>query len=530
MRIYLLTLCCLALMLSGCGNGRFATNLCSIDSLLSGDLNDSAYAAMRHIDGKSLQNANDIAYYNLLKSEIIFRKGIVTGNDSLLDSCRTYFSKVGNHEMLSRVLYLKSRNMYGRGEKTQAMICMKEARKYMQYTSNNPLKAKILINLSVYYGDIEDYNQSLEAAKASIGYAVASSNPELIVKSLENTGNVYGNLDRLDSAIVYMERCIPFTDRLTRYDQAAFWGNLAAAYEIRNPEKSKNLAMKSISIQPLDFPCLILGSLYAGENKMDSAGFFFHKALNLSKSARQKLSVYTELFDLYKSHGDYKQASVMADSISVSRQEAVLEQKKDSVNKAQLYYDIEESLRTDYARKESFQIKMIVIGIIGLVCLICTIIYSKNKKIKSARDEYRLTADKLDKANNDYNRMLKEARQAKRKLKSADEKYSVTMARQKEQSRSVISAGHRLWKQIMDGGTIITWTRDDVSSFLQYYSTIDDKFAAIVSAYVNLSLNQQLIKAIYCMYGDYNEVRRIMGMSKDALKVNLYRIEKKRKS
>lgn len=83
--ILLTTFISILAIMAGCTQGTSEARLAQIDSLLERKLYDSARAELSRIAPSDLKSEEDIAHYNLQKTNLCFRNGEVLPNDSMID-------------------------------------------------------------------------------------------------------------------------------------------------------------------------------------------------------------------------------------------------------------------------------------------------------------------------------------------------------------------------------------------------------------------------------------------------------------
>jgi len=76
-----------------------------------------------------------------------------------------------------------------------------------------------------------------------------------------------------------------------------------------------------------------------------------------------------------------------------------------------------------------------------------------------------------------------------------------------------------LYEQVMNGGTIVSWVKQDYNNFFDYYSLIDMPFMAHMEKdYDNLSI-RSMIYLVLCNLGKTeDEIKNIFGISGSAIR------------
>ena len=75
-----------ATALVGCSNNGYQKRLADIDSLISKNMEDSAFIEIKRLNIGNVNDEESKAYYNLLKTEILFRKEILVKSDSMINN------------------------------------------------------------------------------------------------------------------------------------------------------------------------------------------------------------------------------------------------------------------------------------------------------------------------------------------------------------------------------------------------------------------------------------------------------------
>ena len=99
-------------VLAGCSRSNLSARLVEVDSLLSADLNDSAYQVIEAINEDELKTSEDRAYYQLLKTRTYILNSKSLTNDNIIDSAITYYQQHPNPERLANSYYYKAGLIY----------------------------------------------------------------------------------------------------------------------------------------------------------------------------------------------------------------------------------------------------------------------------------------------------------------------------------------------------------------------------------------------------------------------------------
>ena len=204
------------IMAAACGgNGRKA-QLELADSLIAKDMDDSAQAIINGIDANDIRSRETKAYYNLLKAELLFRSGIVTPNDSIINLCIAYYENSDDKHKLAQAYYFKGRMLQDRGETSKAIMALKDAEHAVTYTEDIWLKTRIQANLASFNTEIGEFHIALNHCKQAKKYAEKLGNVYTITNVYNAMSVIYGNLGQNDSSIAYIKKCEPMVKLLKK--------------------------------------------------------------------------------------------------------------------------------------------------------------------------------------------------------------------------------------------------------------------------------------------------------------------------
>lgn len=169
--ILLTTFISILAIMAGCTQGTSEARLAQIDSLLERKLYDSARAELSRIAPSDLKSEEDIAHYNLQKTNLCFRNGEVLPNDSMIDISIKHYRQNGDKQKLARSLYFKGRTQYDRNETKNALRNLLEAAGIAKETGDDALKAKIYASLAYFNKRLGENRYALKYIKQALIYA-----------------------------------------------------------------------------------------------------------------------------------------------------------------------------------------------------------------------------------------------------------------------------------------------------------------------------------------------------------------------
>ena len=135
-------------ILSACDSGSIHGKLANIDSLLKRGQVDSASMDLDIILKSQLDNNEDRAYYNLLKTETDYRQYIPSKSDNLIDYSINYYSEKNDDVKLAAAYFYKGAINDDKGKTGKAFNYIKKAEYIARNTQDIELEHKIYEMLS----------------------------------------------------------------------------------------------------------------------------------------------------------------------------------------------------------------------------------------------------------------------------------------------------------------------------------------------------------------------------------------------
>ena len=99
-----------------------------------------------------------------------------------------------------------------------------------------------------------------------------------------------------------------------------------------------------------------------------------------------------------------------------------------------------------------------------------------------------------------------------------------------EQDSPRLYHGKMLYDQIVENGTTVTWTKEDYNCFVDFYKAKDfASYSKIVRKHHPKTVHNTLFLILYEIGKDDKDVRRIMGITQEAIRSTRFRINKNAK-
>ena len=533
----------LPLFMVGCSNDTASSQLAEIDSLLVAEQNDSAYHLIQSLDGNKITNPEDRAHYYLLKTRIGFLINQPLPSDSLLDLAIEYYKKVGNQHELADCYYFKSYRSEINEDYPQAILYGKEAEHLAMSTNDIRLQFKIAEILSYLNGFCENDLLQLQYAKKALALAQKVHNKKWIVYSYNKISFAFTNLELYDSALVYIEKTVPYFEKVSEADKAIFLMNVGVLYKETNPKKAKTYFEKSITYGELPENYEHLADIYYAEGNKEEAYKLWKKALTKDSRYDKDNLIYSILsYDLER--GNLEEASKNLDKIIAIKDSIITVLRNDTVKDLQLRFDHQASLNAANERLIHWQWALGLLGLFvfllaGIILWMRTMAKLKLKDHQLQITHYasqlnmlELRKSQAESQNASLQANTEEQIHLIEELKADKDLVEQELQRLNEQMESSlgqevekVSKGYLLYEDIEKGKTAQLWKQEDYEAFVAYYGLLHrDIVKRAYRNYPNASPRNMFYLILKDMGKSTEDICRIMCMEKDSLRSIVYRL------
>jgi len=178
------------------------------------------------------------------------------------------------------------------------------------------------------------YDEALQANRESVNCYLAQGKENKIFYALRDIARMYDAKHQKDSALHYYQKAYR-TALSTHSPHKAYiiWGELGSFYyySLGKADSAKRMLITALKHQPdMANALLVLGDVYRGENRWDSACYYLHQAIEYGDIYKQH-SAYRHLSSIEIQKHNYPQAityirraQLLADSIKeITRTEAI---------------------------------------------------------------------------------------------------------------------------------------------------------------------------------------------------------------
>ena len=525
---HLLTLFLLVTVVISCETGDCHHRLALVDTLLYKDMDDSAQIELDKITAKNLQETDDRAYYYLLKTQTIFRQGLVIQNDSMIDQSIAYYETSSDKQKLAQAYYFKGRMLCKRGEIKDGMYFLKKAEHQAKDVNDDLLKTKIYMNIGYVNLQAEEFPMAIKYSQIGMKYAKQSRDKELLLICLQNLATAYGYMNQIDSGIYYMIQCEPLLKYASEDVSSATLADLACTYALFNIAKAEEYAMRSIGISPHDNAYRLLAKINASRGNDAGANDYWEVALNTTNSYNQRIGILEDILEYKQQKKEYKEAAEIMNRIIILRDSLIMQHREDSIKEVQQQYELS-AMKEKTSR--SLGLATVLISVL-VVCLLGggTVYAFQRRRARSGLEKERLTINKLmeeqakllrkvEKLSSDKDDKKKQIAELKRKIKAVEERQKTMVAEMESRMKDVMAKGKELYDEICSDGTIAKWSSYDATCFTEYYVSTHKEFVSRLSDdYTKLTDNRKIFLILLDMKKDSDAICRIMNVKQSTLR------------
>ena len=514
----------LVALLMACGGKPTAQELVEVDSLLAVEKNDSAYQIISSYDAAAFQNEDDRAYYNLLMTHAACVSLNFPASDSLINEAIRYYKRKSDRERLVDSYYYLA-NLYMHQEDWQKSIeTLKLAEEQVEQTENDWLKCKVYDALALVNERSTNYQLTLDYEKKALRYALRVGRRSSIGYAYSEIAQAFAFMGQADSAAYYTDMQIPYLDDLIKSDgenfSPIFLSNIGYNYmSVGRYEEAENYLAQSLKIRETAAAYEDLAWIYHKKGDEEYANLLRLKANAINDNwPKHKILYHLLQYDIQHQNlegAEKKLYRIMAIS--------------DSLHKAQMNRTILEYQHRfdEQAAQEAHQQKMIWVGI----AFVLLALYARYRMAKQRAKGQVVLAEKQMIINNYVN----EIAQLKNQQDNTDAAEQIEELNEKireliEQESPSLLKGKLLYEDIKNGGTTSGWSNGDYKCFINYYKAIEfPAFCRIQKKYAPKTAHNTFFLILYEMGLEDKDVRRIMGITQEAIRSTRHRIQQNTK-
>ena len=235
------------LVLSGCHDTDHYLEL--TDRYLYEDKLDSAKMSLEQLEEAKLNADDEVAKYNLLKTEYLYRVYSDTLTDAMIDKSIAYYQKVNDAENLANCYYYKARIVHDKNIK-KGILLMKEAERRGNETKDIKLKHKILESLTDWNLNSGEYGLGYDYAKKNLAISLQDGNKNWLAYAYIFLHSACEKLNKDDEKLESLKKATAYIESVPISERAQFYTVIGASYlDEQDIEKATNYYKKSLSTQ-----------------------------------------------------------------------------------------------------------------------------------------------------------------------------------------------------------------------------------------------------------------------------------------
>ena len=501
--------------------------LVRIDSLLLHEKTNSALKTIGEINPQKLDE-RCTAYYNLLKVQALYKSYIPIKSDSMINIAISYYEKTNDEDCLVKAYLYKANVLSELDKDNEAIIYLKKAEVLANKSTNKIIVHHIYHYLGTINKRYKEYKIALSYMKKAMEISKQIKRQDLLMYDYEQISACYRLIDQKDSVIYYIDKVasmmkdIPQLDNNDAYRIMVSLGN---TYLDINMEKAKLFYENSLAIKPH-------GSAYAGlaliclkQNDTIKAKELFEKGFAIDGEIEPKIYNLNKLSRIEQETGNYKRANELLHEAQALKDSMAKKQQEDNIRAQQIEYDwMVEQKQTD---REFLYALLAIIGVVLASGALTW--YLLNRKRKAERKMKKEEAENSELKEIIFTK-TEELKSANKELRSVSKKVQKLEAHQKEAKKEQrakekrLARGHQLYTELISGGNIILWKRQDIMDMVAYYRQVDPDFANRTdSNYENLTPSELLLLILEHIGKDDEEIMSIMNLNENAFRTLRFR-------
>lgn len=551
-RVLWSTICLMLFLFVACGRDGAYRKLHIAEDIIESSP-DSALSIIGKLRYDKLNDESQ-ALYGLLYTAGRYKCELPVANDTLINRSIRYYHSIDDTRHLANAYYYKGAVNYSRKNYSESISHLKRAEALSENFDDELLKNKIYELLAYINNATDCKTLSLFYSKKFMESSIKMGDAELISRGFACVASSYYSLGHADSAVIYMNKCMPQISRFNFTLQADILANVGAlACQNNDTLQAELLLRKSLKIKENPYAYYVLGKIEYSKGHKKNVEQYWHKALK-TDDEKLKVVILKHLSEYY-----YRE-NIPNKAYEYSSKESSQFKKNYETSNEILQYQMKFDAEQAEQSLHNYIKVLLPILLFAIVMLLAYVAYHKYKvtnykrKIKAGNDiaaNYKAEADeqreRIALYENDkaiYESRLKsymmELDASKTKIadlqsrdRSLQKKIEILMDEIKQLPQSVTDAlrkGAAIYEAIRQKKAVTCYSDDDISKLIDFYSIVEEKtFAGWTEKYRPLTVRQYLFLIVDTMkYPDY-DIADILGVSESAVRVTRSRIRKKKR-
>lgn len=381
----------------------------------------------------------------------------------------------------------------------------------------------------------QEYQLALENSLKALSFSHKLGKKNYICHDYEKISVYYEYLGKKDSALHYINMCIAMIDNIPSkpaINRAGIWGNLGASYMSVDINKAKTYLLKADSIAPQSNVCQCLADIYLQQGDTTKAKEYIIKGISIGESVKFKVNNLKRLSKIEQERGNYKRANELLQQAQQQKDSLTQKLREDNVKVLQLEYDKNSEQKHTATLLIYAIVGIFVVLLLGFIISVILAKQSVNAKKKAKVEENHVV--ELEK----YAKQIEEqGKQSDKELKAVNRQLSKIKQEVKEtgkeqrQQKKTLEKGHLLYTELMAGGNIGQWQRQDFSDFIGYYRLANSGYAQYADQrYTALTPTQSILTILEYIGKNDQEIMRILCLTEGALRTQRSRLRQRVKS
>ena len=535
----------------GCNHLSISDRLAAIDSLVAEERHDSAWNLLKSINESQMNYAEEKAHYQLLCYQTSYLTSKPLPPDSILDYALAYYQNTQNAEKLADCYYYKAFKISEEKDFKKSIMYFKQAEKYAKIANNVPQQFKIYEAISIINNMCGNFELSLNYGKYVLVLSKRANRKDWMAYSYNRIGLAYINLGKEDSALYYFNKITPYIKYIREEDRPYFLSNLSLAYIDKNPGRSKELLLESLSYKELSGTLEQLAFIHYQEGNQDEAYRLWKRALTVN-DLTPKDNIIHNLLEYDIEHGKIDQVCERVNEIIAIKDSIINNLKNDTIKDLQTRFDHEVTLN---AANEKIIRWQWYLGFTSATCLILTILWLiKRNKMKIILNERELEIQNLiiqvngkqtelekverliaqffpqsDSNTTQVSQQLLELKKQKEEMERECQELNKKIMNWAGAEAEKIREGALLINEVKDNKSVRHWLNEQQEALIAFYFAVNTDTAKRIHKNYNKLTTKEVLYLILCdMNKSKEDMSAILGVDKNTLRTYEFRTKQKR--
>gem|GEM_PF-4845347 len=497
---------------------------------------DSAWKMLQKIDSASVADGEEKAVYNLLLTELKYRKYLPAPNDSAIRYSSDYFADNGNPHYQATAFYYHGCVLLELGKRMEAMQMMKKAEECAGKTDDELLRNKIYEKL--FYMNVNTSNGllAMKYARLFLKSSELLRDTLLICRAYDAISLEFTRYNNKDSIRFYRDKSWKLAEK-ANIKFAQLLANKAD--ELINDslyDDARVLLEEAIGMEQQPGYIRLLGDVYNHKGEYEKAILCYKKVFTFNNIGNNIIA-YKALSNLYLRQQNYKESRRMlwmSDSLVYAQSEQA-----QSMPLTLLQQEYDQSIASLAA---SQRLNRWLAGLLALIVMLAVgiIFYLlKVRKLKSVLsenvqqyNETLLTVSQMESAEKLSQQRISAQESSMAQMSSELTNLNKLVDRQKrrlEQQRKEMAKslgrGKELYGKAELGEPFARFQSADEQSFIDYYAfSNSERFARLMMVYGTPTRRLATYLILRDMGKNSAEIKRILSVSSATIRSYKYRL------